>query len=554
MSQNKSPAQPTKVFSARRILTMNPMQPTATHVAVRDGRILAVGSEADVRAWGDVELDDRYADKILMPGLVEGHCHLHEGVVWLYVYVGYYDRKGPDGKVWSGLKTIDAVVERLAEARERAEPGQNVVGWGFDPIYFGSQRMTVNDLDRVSTEQAVVVMHASMHLMNTNSLALQRAGIDRDTDIEGVVRFENGEPTGELLEFAAMFPVTRMLGNPFRTLGQSPECLDMFGKVAQVAGVTTVTDLVNELVDDGIRTMADYTRREDFPVRIVPAASGMLFGLNVDQCLEKLDTLKTCNHDKLHLGMVKLVIDGSIQGFTARVRWPGYYNGAPNGIWVTAPGELNEIVERYHRAGVQLHIHTNGDEATEAALDAVERALELHPRPDHRHTLQHCQMADQAQFKRIAKLGMCVNLFANHLFYWGDAHYEMTIGPDRANRMNACGTAARLGVPFAIHSDAPITPIGPLFTAWCAVNRQTASGRTLGDSERISVEQALHAITMGAAYTLRMDDRIGSIEVGKYADFCVLQDDPTQVPPENLKDVAVLGTVIGGQPLSLPGA
>src|SRR5690606_57980 len=113
-------------------------------------------------------------------------------------------------------------------------------------------------------EQAVVVMHASMHLMNTNSLALQRAGIDRDTDIEGVVRFENGEPTGELLEFAAMFPVTRMLGNPFRTLGQSPECLVMFGKVAQVAGVTTVTDLVNELVDDGIRTMSDYTRREDF--------------------------------------------------------------------------------------------------------------------------------------------------------------------------------------------------------------------------------------------------------------------------------------------------
>jgi predicted amidohydrolase YtcJ len=149
---------------------------------------------------------------------------------------------------------------------------------------------------------------------------------------------------------------------------------------------------------------------------------------------------------------------------------------------------------------------------------------------------------------------MCVNLFANHLFYWGDAHYEMTMGPDRANRMDACGTAARLGVPFAIHSDAPITPIGPLFTAWCAVNRQTASGRVLGESERITVDQALHAITMGAAYTLKMDDKIGSIEVGKYADFCVLEQDPTQVAPEKLKDVVVAGTVIGGRPLALPGA
>src|SRR5690606_9213398 len=131
-----------------------------------------------------------------------------------------------------------------------------------------------------------------------------------------------------------MFPVTRMIGNPFRTLGQSPECLDMFGRVAQSAGVTTATDLVNELYEDGIKALADVTGQADYPVRIVPAASGMLFGRDVDTCLAKLDELKRLNHDKLHLGMVKLVVDGSIQGFTARVRWPGYYNGAPNGIWV----------------------------------------------------------------------------------------------------------------------------------------------------------------------------------------------------------------------------
>jgi len=270
--------------------------------------------------------------------------------------------------------------------------------------------------------------------------------------------------------------------------------------------------------------------------------------------LRRLEEVRRHNTDKLRLSLVKLIVDGSIQGYTARLRWPGYYNGHANGIWVTSPTELPAIVERLHAAGAHIHIHTNGDEATDAALDAVEAALAKHPRADHRHTLQHCQLADAAQFRRIARLGLCVNLFANHLYYWGDAHYAQTVGPDRANRMEACGTALRLGVPFAIHSDAPITPLGPLFTAWCAVTRMTASGRVLGELERIDVAQALHAITLGAAYTLRMDGMIGSIEVGKFADFCVLDDDPLAVGPDRLKDVRVWGTVLGGRVFQAPAS
>ena len=127
------------------------------------------------------------------------------------------------------------------------------------------------------------------------------------------------------------------------------------------------------------------------------------------------------------------------------------------------------------------------------------------------------------------------------------------MGPDRAERLDACRSALDAGVPLAIHSDAPITPLGPLFTAWCAVNRQTSSGRVLGESERITVPQALHAITMGAAFTLGLDDRIGSIEVGKFADFCVLDDDPLDAAPEALRDLRVAGTVLGGRVLPLPG-
>ncbi len=541
------------VFRARRILTMNPAQPAATHVAVRQGRILAVGTEQDVAAWGDCTLDERYADSVLMPGLVEGHCHLYEGVVWSYTYVGYYDRQGPDGHVWPGLKNFDAVVRRLDEAQQKLGPDEILIGWGFDPIFFDGQRMTVRELDRVSGTRSVVVMHASMHLMNVNTPMLKRAGITRDTDTEGIARFDDGEPTGELQEFAAMFPVRRQLGNAFLAMSQNPACLETFGKVAQFAGVTTATDLVNDLREEGLQALSSVSAGDDYPVRIVPAASGTAFGRDMDAGIQRLEAVKHFNHDKLHLGMVKLVIDGSIQGFTARLRWPGYHNGAPNGIWVIAPSDVVPMVEAYHRAGIQLHIHTNGDEATEVAINAIELALQKHPRADHRHTLQHCQMADAAQYRKMAKLGICVNLFSNHIYYWGDAHHSLTMGPDRANRMNSCGTAQRLGVPFAIHSDAPITPLGPLFTAWCAVNRQTSTGRVLGQSECISVPEALRAITLGAAYTLHMDNRIGSIEVGKYADFCVLAEDPLEVAPEKLKDIRILGTVLGGRPLALPG-
>ncbi|MBN9116716.1 MAG: phosphomethylpyrimidine synthase ThiC, partial [Pandoraea sp.] len=113
----------------------------------------------------------------------------------------------------------------------------------------------------------------------------------------------------------------------------------------------------------------------------------------------------------------------------------------------------------FHAAGLQLHIHTNGDEATDVVLDAIEAMLALHPRVDHRHTLQHCQMADAAQLTRAQRLGMCVNFFANHVYYWGDAHYHQTMGPDRANRMDAAEIARQIGLPFALHSDAPITQL-----------------------------------------------------------------------------------------------
>lgn len=549
-----SPDTRVTIFAARRILTMNPAQPAATHVAVRDGRILAVGDADDAAAWhtrfGACATDDTLRDQVLMPGFVEGHCHLMEGAMWDAVYVGYYDRRGPDGTLWPGLRSLDAVLDRLAQAERAMTDDGPLLAWGFDPIFFGTSRLTVRELDRVSARRPIAILHASVHLMNVNGAMLAQAGIDEDTDIDGISRDADGRPTGELQEFAAMFPVYRAIGSKLAiSAGEQPHAIRNFGRVAQLAGVTTATDLVNDLSPAGNRTLRDVTGDVDYPVRIVPAfAPQRSPARSADSVLAEVAR----NTDKLRFGAVKFIVDGSIQGFTARVRWPGYAGGQPNGLWLIPPAQLVDVFAPFHRAGLQLHIHTNGDEATEVVLDAMTTLLARDPRPDHRHTLQHCQMADAAQLERIRALGMCVNFFANHLYYWGDAHYAQTIGPDRANRMDAAGSAQRLGIPYALHSDAPITPLNPLFTAWCAVRRETASGRVLGEHERISVDDALRAITLGAAYTLKMDHLVGSIEVGKCADFAVLDDDPSRVAPARLKDVRVWGTVLGGRVFRAP--
>lgn len=549
------------VFSARKIITMDPVLPEATHVAVRDGRILGVGSLEELAAYGEHKLDERFAGHVLMPGLVEGHSHVAEGAVWAHTYVGYRGRHDPDGRYWPGAGDHEAVIARLQAAEAAIEdPEVPLFAWGFDPIYFGGERMSVRQLDRVSLTRPVVILHSNAHLLNVNTVLLDRAGISRNTDVHGVLKDAHGEVTGELMEMAAHYMAWKIVGNPFFGPA-SVDVLRRFGESARNAGVTTATDLFAHFDDASLASYREAAADDAFPLRLLPAMNTLQMPTQ-----EGIDTVKEAmrqgggqggDHadggggdggaDRLFFGLCKVMTDGSIQGYTARMRWPGYHDGSPNGLWNLEPEELTALVHAYHRAGLQLHIHTNGDEATELMLDALEAALVAAPRADHRHTLQHCQMADEAQFRRMGTLGLCANLFANHVYYWGDEHARLTMGPDRARRMDACRTALRHGIPLGIHSDAPVTPLAPLFTAWCAVNRLTLSGKVLGEAERIEVHEALHAITLGAAYTLRMDHLVGSLCTGKYADFAVLGDDPTAVDPAALKDVPVLGTVVGGR-------
>jgi predicted amidohydrolase YtcJ len=431
---------------------------------------------------------------------------------------------------------------------ELSDSDQPLIVWGFDPIYLDGERLNASHLDEVSETRPVFVFHASDHLATVNSALMKKMGITKDIDVEGVARRSDGELNGELQEPDAL----RLAGDIYTQIADGSDVDEnwkTYGIQAKNAGCTTIGELAygspaNQAAVDRLKRIVDDPQ---YPVRIAELFLPLLSGPDDPEegarwCVK----LAGQSTEKLRLGIVKLFLDGSIQGFTARLRAPGYYNGSHNGIWLMDPETFPEILLGYHRAGLTIHCHCNGDEAVDVFLDAVEQAQAKAPRPDHRHTIHHCQLTTRNQYQRMANLGICANIFANHIYYWGDQHYRITVGPDRAQRMEACATAKNLGVHFALHSDAPITPINQLHSAWCAVNRLAASGRVLGEHERISVHDALYAVTLDAAYTLKMDNDIDSIEPGKLADFTVLEADPFEVDPMKLREIKIWGTVLGG--------
>jgi predicted amidohydrolase YtcJ len=541
----------TTIFRAKKIVTMNPSNPEATHVAVRDGRILGAGALEELTGWGEYDLDDTFRDKVLVPGFVEAHAHVLEGVLAQFPYIGYFDRRAVDGTVVAGLNSLPAMIARLKELDAGlADPAAPLIAWGFDPIYFTGERLSARHLDQVSATRPIFLIHASLHIATVNTAMLRLSGITRDTEAEGVVKGADGEPLGELQEVPAMSLAAAGLTAVLGAMGSEQAIWD-FGAAARNAGVTTTADLAAEALSQPAvqATWQKIVNDAAFPVRVAQYNIPALPGAAVDygQVAAGLDELRKSSTAKLRFPGIKLVVDGSIQGFTAVMKeWPGYYNGAPNGLWQIPPEQINAAVLAFHERGINVHAHCNGDQSIEAFIDAVDQCLRQVAWLDHRHTVQHCQLTSAAQYRRMAKLGMCANIFTNHIWYWGDQHYELTVGPERANRMEACATARREGLHFALHSDAAVTPFGPLHLMWCAVNRVTPKGRVLGEHEKISAYDALFAVTVDAAYQMHLDDELGSIECGKWADFTVLDASPLDVAPMAIKDIPVWGTVVGG--------
>lgn len=546
------------IFTAKKIITMDPFQPEASAVAVKDGRIYAIGTVEEMKAWlkpASFRINTDFQEDVLTPGFIESHAHFSMLVGFLaHPYIGYFDFLGYNAAVLPGIKSKQEVLQRLQQVNnEMGDPNQILIAWGYDPIYFNNSDLTASDLDQISKTRPIFILNASGHIAYVNSVLLNRSGYNEQITIPGVMKNADGAPSGVLKEEAAISPVLNSFLNQIFTPDLIHSGSYSVASLANKVGITTISDLLFGGVEE--TTMLDQFKKAandpKFPLRMVMVYNGFaLTEMEKAQAGSGIAHLQALNQqslNKLRFSGVKFVMDGSIQGFTARLKWPGYFNAAPNGLFNTDQAQLQTQALAFWRAGFPIHVHVNGDEATDAALDALDYLQITSPRIRPRFILEHDQMSSPEQFKRTHDLGAYVNLFANQIYYWGDQHYNTTLGPDRAERLDNAAAAKRAGVLFGLHSDSPATSLGPLHLMWAAVNRVTASGRILGVNARISAEDALRAITLYAAYLLNLENEIGSISPGKRADFTVLARDPLTEPAMTIKDIPVIATIVGGQ-------
>ncbi len=553
-----SPAEPPDsgpadlVFYGEHILTVDPETAGATAVAVRGEKIIGVGDRGAVQGLvGEKTRVVQLGTRALVPGFIDAHGHISMAMV----YAGMLNASSPPV---GPMETVDDIVEALrSRIREQAIPaGEFVFGYGYDDSLLAEGRHPDrDDLDRASSEHPIALIHVSGHLMTANSMALEAFEIrDGTPDPEGgVIRRRPGTqvPNGVLEETASQVPLQKHLASqlmPWSFPGLVKRGIDYNTR----HGVTTIQDGVTiPLVATAYKILAWW---QPLPVDVAAFVAGNAF--EADESIDGIGYSPDYSGGYRVAG-VKFVLDGSPQGRTAWMRDP-YTEGPPGAdpdytaYPIVEPEQYRRQSKRLIEAGIPFLAHANGDAAIELMIDGVAAAIG-ETRPDHRSVTIHAQLTRKDQLDRMADLGIVPSFFSSHAFFWGDWHRK-SFGDARALGISPLRSARDRGVRFTVHNDAPVVPPDVLRLIEASVSRRTRSGFVLGEDERISVEEALHAVTLGAAYQYFEEDRKGSITVGKQADLVVLGADPREVPVDAISDIGIVETIARGRTVYAAGA
>lgn len=516
------------------ILTVDPSTPSAQALAVVDGRIAAIGSRAQIQPWIGESTDVREVDGCVAPGFVEAHGHpLMEAVVLGGRLVDIRPVTITDA---------DAIVSAVHhEVATRGAAGAYLNGW--DPLLQpGLPEPTLAWLDATAPDTPLVIIHNSGHKAYFNSVAARAAGLTRDTPDPHGARYgrdADGELDGTAEESAAVFPLLNGVINP----GDYPAMLLAECARLNRAGLTMCSEMA---FDPMFRPVLDQLR-DQLTVR--------LRTYEMSTAAMHTDASPDNGDDMVRQVGIKAWVDGSPWVGNIDLTFPYLDTDATRTIGVV-PGscgcanytreQLVEIVGAFFPSGWQMACHVHGDHGIDTILDVYEQALQANPRADHRLRLEHVGAITPAQLQRAHDLGVTCSLFVDHIHYWGDVLVDGLFG-ERAQQWMPAGSAVATGMRISLHNDPPVTPEEPLRNISVAATRKAPSGRVLGPSERITVEQAIRAQTIDAAWQLFSDDVAGSLEVGKYADMVVLSADPRSVPPESIAGLTVLATYLAGQ-------
>lgn len=548
-------SRPTTVFTAGRVITMDPSLPAAEAVTVADGRITAVGALADLRHTGTV--DETFAGTVLLPGLIDQHLHPILGASTLMTEVIAVEDWVLPERRFPAADSAQEYRSRLAEAdRGLADPGAWLFSWGYHSMWHGPLDRAA--LDAVSTTRPIVVWQRSCHEWYLNSAAIDALGLTAEQmaghgPASSMVDFESGHwwESGMNLLLPALAPV-------LMTPARLADGLRQLVGYLHANGVTAINEPGLMWAMEPWDLYQQILGADETPFSttfLVDARSQADAGMNpADAVADAEAQVARASGGKVRLlpKQVKLFADGAIISQLMQMRDPylddaGHPDLCHHGEWMMQPDTFRAFARAYWNAGWQLHIHVNGDAALDLVLDTIEECTNIHPRTDHRTVIVHFANSDEQQIARIARLGCIVSANPYYPVGFADKYAAHGLGPGRADDMVRAASVLRHGIPLSLHSDLPMAPAAPLALASFAVNRRTPGGRVAGPDQCISVHDALRAITIDAAHSWRMEHELGSITPGKAANFTVLGDDPYTVDPRNLADIPVLGTVYAGR-------
>jgi len=521
---------------------------SVTGVAVSGDRIAATGSREQVlNLRGASTRVIELGDQALLPGFIDAHGHFSA----VARYLDLLDLSSPPvGQVTN----IDDLVRLLRQRIENQQvsPGQLVYGFGYDDSLLAEQRHpTRDDLDRASTQHPIIIRHVSGHLLVANTMALNNAGINATTPNPegGIIRRRSGslEPDGVMEETAmGAFPGAGSDQSPERQAQLLREAVDIYAGY----GITTIQDSnVSAAYVDRLKSLGTA---DPFAADIVAyIMANPISDEELGEIEAELDYT-----GGVRIGGIKFTLDGSPQGRTAWMSQP-YDEGPPGqgADYVAYPSynpdayraRIGGLLER----GVPVLAHANGDEAIELMIDGIDQALTGRPIPDHRSVIIHAQLIRPDQLDRVKDLGIVPSYYSVHPFFWGDWH-RLSFGDARASFISPVRATIDRGIPFTVHNDSPIVPPDIMRLVAITVNRETRSGLILGPDQRATVMEALHAVTLGAAYQYFEEDDKGSITPGKRADLVILERNPLTANPADLANIGIVETFSRGESVFRP--
>ncbi len=516
-----------------KVVTMDAAESIAEAVAVKYNRIEKVGTTAEVLELkgDDTEVID-LGGRTVVPGFIDSHCHM--------ISTGARRMLNVDLSEEAGVHSIGDLVERLKERAEETPKGRWVTGYQEDDSKLKEKRHPTRwELDEASTEHPILISTVGGHFYMANSKVFEDAGVSKDTPDPVGGKFDRNPETKEIT--GGIHEKARDLVCPEPILPTRSQSIDgariILTECAE-HGITCVYDTVEK---EQIRAALDLKNGEGLPVRV-----RMDVAIDLFPQLNELGVYRGLGDDWLRVCGLKFFFDGAISARTAAVteeylNKPGFY-----GVMATTPEIARETLEAAYAEGYRVSSHANGDAAIELYLDIMEELQTKYPRDDPRNRDIHCTVITPELVRRIKELGVLPTIFGPYPYYHGDKLIP-AFGEERLERMFAARSFLDAGVKIAAHSDHPCAPYPPLMAIHALVNRVTRKGRPIGQSQRVTVMEALRLYTVHSAYQQLDEDRLGSIEEGKLADMVVLGGDILSVPTMEIIDIPVDMTIIDGR-------